>query len=155
MFRIRPLEKILTAGEYHCCENGKTPTEYNSAPASAFTEVISGVGNRTTTWTMDGTQTSVWEAHFKVCCTDAIHLTMEDVIENIGLHPAVEVYFGPVSYGNLIYSEYDVFANGPISVDLELEAAAADFFPIGPCGLQVMIVGYDMDGVDDNFSISL
>ena len=79
MFIIRPREKILTPGEYHCCSNGTTPGELKKVDFDlsvlSITEdlgdfVDNGDGTGTTTWTIGPTGGAYFydELTFYVCC---------------------------------------------------------------------------------------
>jgi hypothetical protein len=69
MFRITPKEKILTPGEYHCCESGTTPGELGSGGTDSGTVVDNGDGTITKSWTIGSSTAPLNESiDFEVCC---------------------------------------------------------------------------------------
>jgi hypothetical protein len=143
---ITPKEKVLTPGEYHCCINGKTPTEYDSAPSSAFSEstVDNGDGTWTTTWVMDGTQTVLWQVLFTLCCGEELEVSVTD--NNPAPEGGLLIYLN----GSLFHEDYIP----PLTVQVDEESGASDYFPIRVCGLNVMIEGQNLEFVNDTLTVT-
>ena len=153
-FIIKPLESILDAPKLICCINGKTETEFSGADEDAFSESIvdNEDGTFTTTWTMNGEQSSIFEILFKMCCSKELKLSV--TVSPGGIDPPeTNVYFGPSGGEDLalVYTDIDSFSDVVVSDQEE----AKPFYPISVCGLIVTIEGIFMESVGDEISITI
>ena len=127
MFRIRPFEKILTPGEFHCCDpdlGGRTPAEFSFITGDE-SDVVEDPVNRWITFFAEGS------IFFTICCKSSASID-------------IQAAGNPNETVAITVNEVQIFAassstSDTIDIPAEYLAATGDELKVSPCGWSVEI----------------